>query len=155
MMRRKLLLPSLLASLTGFVAVLGCGPIGPIPGGRLRGELVEEAVVNWSFAASEQTLQLETRPGDPHSVTAWFVSLGSELYVPSRDPEEKQWVRNVNEDPRVRLRIAGKLYPRSAARVSDRAELERVFTLLIDKYSLEREDEALRSRVAVFRMSPR
>ena len=50
----------------------GCGPIGPIPGGALGGELGPAVVRDWSFADEVENAQLETRPGDPHSVNTWW-----------------------------------------------------------------------------------
>ena len=56
----------------GAALALACGPIGPIPGGALRGDPVAEPVQDWSFLDAEHTVQLETRPGDPYSVNVWI-----------------------------------------------------------------------------------
>ena len=42
----------------------GCGPIGPFPGGALRGEVISADVADWSFADDLKNAQLETRPED-------------------------------------------------------------------------------------------
>jgi hypothetical protein len=119
------------------VAAAACEPLGPIPGGRLQGEAVREAVSDWSFANPHETIQIETRVEDPHSVTVWCVAHEGRLYIPSRHPEKKRWVQNVQEDPRVRVRVAGKIYVGRASRVTDPAEIEAVVPALLRKYDLD------------------
>jgi hypothetical protein len=43
----------------------GCGPLGPISGGALRGTLQTGPLADWSFTAGHETVQLETNPDDP------------------------------------------------------------------------------------------
>lgn len=130
-------LPGLCLAAVALV-LAGCEPIGPIPGGRLHGELVEDAVEDWSFAAPYQTILLETRrASDPHSVTVWCFIHDGHLYIPSRHPREKKWVHNVLEDPRVRLKIGGRIYPARAEHVTDEAELAVAVPALLEKYDLE------------------
>ena len=128
----------------GFAALAlaaACEPLGPIPGGRLGGREVAEPVADWSFARDAQTIQIETRVGDPHSVTVWCVVHAGRLYVPSRHPENKRWVRNVLGDPRVRVGVGDSVYPGRALRVTDEAELEAVVPDLLAKYGIERPEE--------------
>ena len=105
------------------VQLLGCGPIGPISGGRLSGEIGPREVASWEFAAGEDTAQLETRPADPHSVNTWFIGLGPDLYVPTsmilgpKDPEGRSWVAHVSEDDRVRIRLGDRVFERRALRL--------------------------------------
>lgn len=133
---------------------LACGPFGPIPGGRLSGEVVSAPVEDWSFASGVETIQLETRPDDPYSVNIWFVSQAARLWVGAGGGETSRWARNLIADPRVRLRIDGKLYERKAERVSDQAELDAVTVLYQTKYKSERASEEWRKAV-LFRMDPR
>lgn len=133
---------------------LACRPIGPIPGGRLSGEIVTDPVADWSFASEAETLQLETRPDDPYSVNVWFVAQGSSLWVAAGGGEKSRWVQNAGGDSRVRLRIDGKIYERMAVRVSEQTDLDAIVALYGTKYQYERdpEDEA---RAVVFRMDAR
>lgn len=112
------------------------------PGLWLKGELVTEPIKDWSFVEEqlkgqkgrERTIQVETRTwyGIPHSVTVGGdLVRDGKLYIhghsdPNRMhipfPNDKAWTRNVDRDPRVRIRIAGKLYDAIAVSVTDRAE---------------------------------
>ena len=104
--------------------VLGCGPMGPIAGGRLRGVEVTEKVSDWSFARGAKQFQVETRGDRPHSVTAEPWLLDGRLYVASLDPDSKRWPSYVVDDPEVRLRIDGVVYPVRAQLVNDPRERE-------------------------------
>ena len=138
------------------LGILGCGgPLGPIAGGELSGEVVLERVDSWAFADAEETIALETRPDAPHSVTTWCVVVGDQLYVPSRDPSEKDWVGYVRSDPRVRVRIGSKIYERSAVELDSEPEILRVATAVLTKYKLERPDPSEAPPVAFFRLDPR
>ena len=113
------------------------------PGLWLKGEVVREAVTNWDWvsqfgdAFAENGSELETRTwyGIPHSVTVLLVPRGEELYLMSSAqtfrldkefPYGKAWWRNVERDPRVRLKIGGKIYEMTVALVRDRAEVARL-----------------------------
>ena len=52
----------------GIFVFVGCGPLGPIPGGALSGELGSADAADWSFGKDLETAQLETRRADPHAV---------------------------------------------------------------------------------------
>ena len=141
--------------------VVACGPIGPIPGGRLRGELGPRHAADWGFAADEKTAQLETRPADPYSVNTWFVSLGPDLYVPSsmilgpKDPTERSWVGHVTENPSVRIRIGDRVYERVAHRVSDVREYDRARNALEKKYALDPAERDAAREIWIFRLDAR
>ena len=150
-----------LAVLAAAVAVLACGPLGPIPGGRLRGEAGSAAPADWSFAKAEMKAQLETNPGDPHSVNVWFGSIGPRLYVPTsmilgpKDPTQRDWVANVERSAMVRIRIEGVVYERVAVRVTDRAEYAEVRAALEAKYGLDAAERDAEREVWLFRLDPR
>jgi hypothetical protein len=141
--------------------LVGCGPLGPISGGRLRGEVGAGEMRDWSFAAAEETAQIETNPDDPHSVNVWFGSVGSRLYVPTSmilgptDPTEREWVANVDANPRVRIRIDGVVYPRTAVRVADPDEFAEARAALEAKYEIEPEDRDEAREIWFFRLDPR
>ena len=114
--------------------VSGWGPCGPITGGRIAGELATELVNDWTFTDDISTIQIETRPDDPYSVTTWCFTDGPHLYIPSRGAPTKPWVKNVLADPRVRLRIGGKVYAMRATRVTDDGQRGKLIALLKKKY---------------------
>ena len=113
------------------------------PGLWLKGEVAREAVTNWDFANQVNdpirgnTIMLQTRTwyGIPHSVTIGVVGRGNKLYIHGHSdenrmhipfPTDKAWTRNVARDPRVRLKIAGKIYEATVALMTDRAEVAEV-----------------------------
>jgi len=109
------------------------GPLGPIPGPELSGPVVEEPVDDWSWIDAVKVVQIETRPEDPYSVSTWVTRVGNEIYVFAGD-EESPWVENIGNDPRVRVRIRGRIYELAAVRVAD-LEKKRVFlTAMKSKY---------------------
>lgn len=131
---------------------LGCGPIGPFSGGRLSGE--DEAwLADWSGVSDVTQIQLETNPDDPHSVNVWLVIVDREAYlatsllIGTEVPEEREWVRNVTADSRVRLRIEGKLYSVRLETVAEDSLKARVFEAFQIKYP---EIEASRGEAARF-----
>jgi hypothetical protein len=104
------------------LSLLACGgPVLVFPGGALSGEVVEEPVEDWSFV-SATFLDLETRPEDPYSVELNYVVRDGKLYI---DPAEgRRWLDHIREDPRVRARFHGKIYPLRAVLVGRPGELE-------------------------------
>jgi len=113
------------------------------PGLWLKGEVVREPVTNWDWvdqfgeAFSEDATSLETRTwyGIPHSVRVLLVPRGDELYLQSSAqtfrlnrefPDGKAWWRNVERDPRVRLKIGGRIYEMTVVLIQDRAEVARL-----------------------------
>lgn len=147
------------ASLSGCLACLGCGPLGPLPGGRLRGEVRSAPPPDWSFTSEVETVQVETRPADPYSVNTWCGDYRGALYVPTSlifgadDPAERDWVKHVLSDPRVRLRIGGIVYELRAVRVEDAEEREAVRARMLAKYDVELDDHA--ENAWIFRMEAR
>jgi hypothetical protein len=101
------------------------GPIGPFPGGQLRGEPAAAAGEDdWGpLLADGATIALEVRPDDPYSVTTSHILREGLLYVPCMSCARKTWPGLVAHDDRVVLRINGELYPRRAIRVIDAGEV--------------------------------
>jgi len=110
------------------------------PGLWLTGEVVQEPVEDWDWTLDVDhpelgnTIMLETRAwyGLPHSVTILPTPRGDKLYIGGSArsarlerefPFFKTWWANVERDPRVRLKIDGKIYEMTAALVNDPEEL--------------------------------
>ncbi len=113
------------------------------PGLWLSGELVQEPVADWDWVLDVDhpelgnTIMLETRAwyGLPHSVTVLPTPRGDKLYIGGSArgerldrgfPHYKTWWANVERDPRVRLKIDGKLYEMTAALIQDPVELAEI-----------------------------
>lgn len=153
-MRTRLWLPTLLLA-------LGCGgPLGPLSGGALAGD-VKPAPADWSFVASVEQVQLETNPAEPHSVNTWIGTFGGAPYLPTsmirgpKVPTERAWVRNVEADERVRLRVGSDVYELRAERVLDAVEAEAVRAALVAKYALAADDLDPEREIWFFRLEPR
>jgi hypothetical protein len=111
------------------------------PGLWLKGEVVTTPVTNWDFVRKVRDpirgnlIMIETRTwyGIPHSVTIGIVGRGDNLYVHAHSdqtrvattpfPYDKVWTANVARDPRVRMKIDGKIYEMTLALIADRAEV--------------------------------
>ena len=110
------------------------------PGLWLAGEVVREPVTNWDWVYEvndpirKNSIMLETRTwyGIPHSVTINPTARGDKLYIGGSEqdfrlekefPDSKRWWANIERDPRVRMKIDGKIYEMTVALIADRAEV--------------------------------
>ena len=113
------------------------------PGLWLSGEVVREPVTNWDWINQVNdplrgnTIMLETRTwyGIPHSVTINATPRGDKLYIGGSEqdfrlekefPYSKKWWANIERDPRVRMKIDGRIYQMTVALIADRAEVARL-----------------------------
>lgn len=94
------------------------GPIGPMPGGALSGELTTGRP---PWEAVGDLVTIEIRPERPWSLNAYAIPHDGELYVPSFFAARRRWVAVAMADPRARVRIDGRLDPRRIERVDDPA----------------------------------
>jgi hypothetical protein len=108
------------------------------PGLWLKGEVVTTPVTDWSFVSnvphpghSINTVLVETRTPYfiPHSVRTMPDVHNGQLYIRSHQdrmdlqfPYDKTWTADVSRDPRVRIKIGGKLYEATMVLVTDRAQ---------------------------------
>lgn len=138
------------------VAHFGGGPLAIVPGGRLAGPLATEQNPDWSFTERVQTIAVEVSPDDPMSVTTWVFTHRGQLYVAADffNPW-KRWPHRALADPRVRLRIDGQIYERTAVRVTDPALIDELKRAIAAKYDIAPDGLASRVEVWFFRMDPR
>ncbi len=76
----------------------------------------------------------------PHSVTAWCVTVGNELYVAADDADKKSWVANVARNPNVRLKIGDEIYEQKLVPVTDAATIASIDGGFARKYEYEEEE---------------
>jgi F420H(2)-dependent quinone reductase len=154
-----------------FAAAYFSGAIEPTPEGRpgmkLSGQVVSGPVSDWGFSNADALVELESNApwGLAHSVTVVCASTGAHLYVPSVYstgggwPEARRWNRNVVADPRVRIRIDGKLHERRAVLVTDEAERAAAFAAFAPKYEAWAKWHAMppgeQPNIAFVRLDPR
>lgn len=123
------------------------GPIGPLPGGRLRGEELE-CPADWSGYEAEHEVELEVSPDAPRSVRIWNVGQEGRLFVPGDFlTPMKRWPEQVMADPRVRIRIAGELFRCAARRIVEVGLVDSLRREAARKYALEPDGWAARSEV--------
>jgi hypothetical protein len=111
-------------------------PNGDIPGRRLPWPEASKPVTDWSFAAGEEEIALETvgRRGR-RSVTVWSIVDDGKLYVATDDGRErKSWVAQIDRDPSARVGIRKLTYPVRARPVREQAEFDRVMAAFAKKY---------------------
>jgi hypothetical protein len=112
------------------------------PGLGLSGEVHQQAVEDWSFTADVEEIFIETVTSYwiPHSVTAWCVVVGDELYVSADDADTKSWVANVARNPNVRLKIGGEVYEQKLVPVTDAATMSAIDRGFARKHEYEEEE---------------
>lgn len=138
---------------------LAGGPLGPLPGGRLAGPEApcpDPARGGFDFARGVRQVQVEVRPGRPRSVTTWALVREGALYVPADWLTPwKTWPHLALEDPRVRVRIDGRVYACRATRVRDAEAIARLRRQAAAKYDVDPRGRAAQVQVWWFRLGPR
>jgi deazaflavin-dependent oxidoreductase (nitroreductase family) len=86
--------------------------------------------------ARRQTVRLThygRKSGKPYEVTIWFAVDGDHVYVGTANVN-RQWVRNVQKTPQVKLTIGGEMFEGAARFLTGRAEHERAKSIMGRKY---------------------
>ena len=86
--------------------------------------------------AGRQTLTLThygSKSGKPYNVTIWFVVDGDKAYLGTANVN-RQWVRNVQKTPRVKLSVGGETFEGEARYLIDPAERNRAMKMIRRKY---------------------
>lgn len=143
------------AIVAGFAWIFRGDPLWMVSGRTLSGSEFPYPD-NWDFTLEHFTVAVETRPEDPHSVTTISFVHEGELYVPAQSGSTKQWPQYVLADPRVRIKVEGKIYSARAERVLP-LELEDYRESLVKKFPAmaDRKVEDLPPDVWLFRIGPR
>ncbi|HET6304466.1 MAG TPA: hypothetical protein VFG80_06760 [Myxococcota bacterium] len=129
-MRRRAWVAALVLLLVAgavYARLLAGGPLGPVPGGWLRGEVVAQPVSDWSFARLARPLRVESRARLlPHSTDPWFIVHEGRLHLLLTGLLHGGLLERLDEDPRIRVEVDGKIYEQVAVRVEDPAEISRL-----------------------------
>ncbi len=94
------------------------------------------ALARLKRVAGKQTTNLThygRKTGKPHDVTIWFVLDGDKLFIGTANVN-RQWVRNVQKTPEVKLSMGGESVSGTARFLTDRAEHERAMAAIRRKY---------------------
>ncbi len=117
------------------------GPIAILAGGPFAsGETVTGPEPDWSFVRDVQEVEFQLLD-PPRSRTTWILAHEGKAYIPSGYMTTwwgrlwKQWPHEVERDPRVLLRIDGKIYERRLVRLQDGPAVEPLLAELSRKYT--------------------
>lgn len=111
------------------------GPIGPIPGGGFRsGEVVTDAVDDWSFVTDVQLAELQL-VAENQARNVGIVLDGGEAFIPSTP--STFWPRKADVSGAAWLRIEGQRYPVNLARITDGDTTAAIRALADVKYGWE------------------
>ncbi len=121
------------------------------PGFRLAGEVHPSPVESWAFTEDSGEIFIETVSSYwiPHSVTAWCLMVGDDLYISADDADKKRWVANVARNPNVRLWIKGKVYEQKLVPVTDPTIIASIDSGWAAKYEYEEEEEGVDEEMVI------
>jgi hypothetical protein len=116
------------------------GPVAIFAGGPFTsGELVGGAEPDWSFVRGVREVEFQLLE-PPRSRTTWILDHEGRAYIPCGYMTTwwgriwKRWPHEAAKDPRVVLRVDGKLYERRLVRVESGPALEPLLAELGRKY---------------------
>jgi len=97
------------------------GPPHFMAGGALSGA-VSDVPATWRLEEDSGLAQLETRPEDPYSINLTYVQMDGRFYIYAGD-SRTNWVKHIEQDPLVRIRVDDTIYPARAVRVTGDDEI--------------------------------
>jgi hypothetical protein len=140
------------------------GPLAIVAGGPFRsGELVTGPEPDWSFLRDVREVQFQLLE-PPRSRTTWVLVHEGKAYIPSGYMTTwwgkiwKQWPHEVEKDPRILLRVDGKLYERRLVRVHEGPAVAPLLAELSRKYTGGQaipEDAVSSGYLWLFELAPR
>ncbi|MEA2515082.1 MAG: hypothetical protein QOJ59_4571 [Thermomicrobiales bacterium] len=86
---------------------------------------------------SVQNCYLETTgrvTGKAHEIEIWYAARGSTLYLLSGGGDRADWVKNLRKEPRVRVRIEGRVFIGKAAVILGTHEEQTAREAVVAKY---------------------
>jgi hypothetical protein len=110
----------LVGAILVYLRLFAGGPVPVLPGGALRGELAPQPVDDWSFARRWHYVDVESRVGLlPYSRSCWYAVHEGAFYLllPRLFGEGLQ--ERIEQNPRLRIRLDGRVYPVQAEPVTD------------------------------------
>jgi hypothetical protein len=112
------------------------GPVGLFPGGPLEaGALEGSPVTDWSFAQTENTIELQLL-SQQRSRTTWILVHDGAAFIPCAIgfPPGKTWHQHAVQDGRAVLRIEGRRYPVTLQRIEDPELAAALAAIVKEKY---------------------
>lgn len=130
-------LTRILLVMTGWLMLSACdGPLLVMSGGELTGT-VSDVPFEWQLAEESGLAQLETRPEDPYSINLTYVQLDGRFYFYAGG-SKTNWVKNIEQNPLVRIRVNDIIYLGRAVRVTSEAEIARFAAVWVSRSAFQR-----------------
>ncbi len=125
-------------AIAALVLLAACEPSDRRPGLWLSGPVQQTLPADWSFTNEHPEIFLEVSTPYllPHSVTIWCAELDGNLYLGARAPETKRWPGWVDDDPDVRIKVAGDVYPVTLEPLTESASITAAAAAYAAKYDL-------------------
>ena len=140
------------------------GPLAIVAGGPFKsGTVVDGPEPDWSFVHDVREVEFQLLE-PARSRTTWILDHEGKAYIPSGYMTTwwgklwKQWPHEAEKDPRILLRIDGKLYERTLVRVQDGPVVAPLLAELSRKYAGGREspmDAVTSGYLWLFELAPR
>ena len=140
------------------------GPLAIVAGGPFKsGTVVDGPEPDWSFVHDVREVQFQLLE-PARSRTTWILDYEGKAYIPSGYMTTwwgklwKQWPHQAEKDPRILLRIDGKLYERTLVRVQNGPVIAPLLAELSRKYAGGREipmDAVTSGYLWLFELAPR
>jgi hypothetical protein len=144
----------------GLVRACADGPVGMLPGGRLRGAESREALPVEGAAAQERELELEIDAGHrdwlgPRSVRTWFVAYEGRLHATADFLTPwKRWPYQALAAPAARVRLGGRIHRVRLTRVEAADTVAALRQEVARKYAIEPGSWLAGVEVWFFRLDP-
>lgn len=121
-------------------------------GGALSGTIAD-VPDNWQLAEPSGLAQLETRPEDPYSINFTYVQLNGRFYIYAGDTRTN-WVKHIELNPLVRVRVGNTIYPVRAVRVNNDNEIGEFADVWVDLSAFQRDPNGF-EEVWLYRLEAR
>ena len=104
---------------------------------------------NLSAASVCRLITIGRTSGQPREIEIWFAAAGDRVYLLSGGRDRAHWVRNLQADPAVRVRIRGRTFEGRASMVEGTADDPVVRDALGAKYGRDSLRDWLRESLPV------
>ncbi|HLW00332.1 MAG TPA: nitroreductase/quinone reductase family protein [Ktedonobacterales bacterium] len=81
------------------------------------------------------------RSGRPHTIEIWFAAEGHSLYLLSGGRDQSDWVKNIQRQPQVQVKIGERVFAGQARLVTEPDEDALVRKIVYDKYTPRDSDD--------------
>ena len=124
--------------MTCWLTLSACdGPPHFMSGGELSGVVADVPDI-WQLDEISDLAQLETRPEDPYSINLTYVQMDGRFYIYAGDTRTN-WVKHIEQNPLVRIRVGDTIYPARAVRVNSDDEIDKFAAIWVSRSGFSRD----------------